>query len=222
MLSAEAASVVVGGTARFLVTSGLPDQTLFFDIYSAGRRVERRELSDRSPALVEIPVAEKDRGGFSVKLSALRDHQWMTLTQSVFVPWDNKQLKVSFATFRDTLRPGGRETWRVRVEAPKGSKTEERTAELLAYMYDRSLDAFVRHSPPDPLRLYPNRTGVEWSQASLGEAMFQYVRENSRACRTHPNRVRIRSFLAGGAIGGPGRRDSQGIVVDGFAGGWRR
>ncbi|HLN57817.1 MAG TPA: MG2 domain-containing protein, partial [Thermoanaerobaculia bacterium] len=44
VLAVENASVAVGETARFLVTSGLPDQTLFFDVYSAGRRVERREL----------------------------------------------------------------------------------------------------------------------------------------------------------------------------------
>jgi uncharacterized protein YfaS (alpha-2-macroglobulin family) len=216
VLSAESGSVTVGGTARFLVTSGLPDQTLFFDVYSAGRRVERRELSDRSPALVEIPVAEKDRGGFSVKLSALRDHQWMTLTQSVFVPWDNKQLKVSFATFRDTLRPGARETWRVRVEGPKGSKTQVWAAELLAYMYDRSLDAFVRHSPPDPLALYPNRTGIEWSQASLGEAVFQYLRERFPTLPDYPHlRPDSLKFFAGDAIGGPGRRGPRGLLSEG-------
>lgn len=69
VLLAESTSVPVGATARFLVTSGLPNQTLFFDLYSAGRRIDRRELhSERSPALIEIPVGEKDRGGFSVKL----------------------------------------------------------------------------------------------------------------------------------------------------------
>ena len=219
VLAVESATVTVGGTARFLVTTGLPDQTLFFDVYSAGRRVERRELSDRSPALVEIPVAEKDRGGFSVKLSALRDHQWMTLTQSVFVPWDNKQLKVSFATFRDTLRPGARETWRVRVEGPKGSKGEVRAAELLAYMYDRSLDAFVKHVPADPFALYPNRTGVDWSQPNLAEAWFQFLRESFPALPDYP-RLRpdaLKSF-GGFAIGGPGRRGVLGGVAGVAAG----
>ena len=126
---------------------------------------------------IEIPVAEKDRGGFSVKVSALRDHQWMSLTQTVFVPWDDKQLKVSFATFRDKLRPGARETWKVEVEAPGGHEAEHVAAELLAYMYDRSLDAFAPHNPPNPLALYPNRTGIDWSRASLGETWFQWIRK---------------------------------------------
>ena len=150
VLSLERASVPVGGTVRLLVASGLHDQALFFDIYRAGRRVERRTLSDRSPSIIEFPVGEKDRGGFSVKLSALRDHQWMVLSQSVFVPWDDKELTVSFATFRDKLRPGARETWKVSVEGPKASGSEKAAAELLAYMYDRSLDAFVGHFRAEP------------------------------------------------------------------------
>jgi uncharacterized protein YfaS (alpha-2-macroglobulin family) len=218
LLAVESASVPVGQTARFLVTSGLPDQTLFFDIYSAGRRVERRELSsDRSPALVEIPVTEKDRGGFSVKLSALRDHQWMTLSQSVLVPWDDKELKVSFSTFRDRLRPGARETWRVKVDAPKGAKSEAREAELLAYMYDRSLDAFVRHSPPDPLSTYPIRTGMDWSRANLGQAGFQHLRWQFPNLPDYPVlRGDYLKFYGGYAIGGPGRR---GGVLGGVPGG---
>ncbi|HTU60314.1 MAG TPA: hypothetical protein VMF89_17810, partial [Polyangiales bacterium] len=33
-------------------------------------------------------------------------------------------------------------------------------AELLAYMYDRSLDAFGPHEPPVPLQVYPVRTNM--------------------------------------------------------------
>ncbi|MGH9364412.1 MAG: alpha-2-macroglobulin family protein, partial [Thermoanaerobaculia bacterium] len=218
MLAVQNASVPVGGTARFLAASGLPHQTLFFDIYSAGRRVERRLLSEKSPALVEIPVGEKDRGGFSVKLSALRDHQWMTLTQSVFVPWDNKELTVSFATFRDKLRPGARETWKVKVAAAKDGKPEQAAAELLAYMYDRSLDAFVGHSPPSPLSVYPNRTGVDWSRASLDAAWFQYVREAFPGLSVYPGlRGDALKFYGGYAIGGRGQRAyASGVLAEGF------
>ncbi len=208
VLAVENASVPVGQTARFLAASGLPDQTLFFDIYSAGRRVERRELSSgASPALIEIPVGEKDRGGFSVKLSALRDHQWMTLSQSVAVPWDDKELKVSFSTFRDRLRPGARETWRVKVEAPRGSKSQRLAAELLASMYDRSLDAFAAYSPPDPLSTYPVRTGTDWSRATLGETWFQHVRGTFPILPDYPVLAGDSlTFYGGYALGGPGQR----------------
>jgi uncharacterized protein YfaS (alpha-2-macroglobulin family) len=215
-LGLENTSVRVGGTARLLVASGLSDQVLFFDVYSAGRRVERRELkSGQSASLIEIPVAEKDRGGFSVKLSALRDHQWMSLTQTVFVPWDDKQLQVSFATFRDKLRPGGRETWKVKVEAPEGHESERVAAELLAYMYDRSLDAFVAHNPPDPLSIYPSRIGTDSSRANLGQVGFGYIRENFPSLPAYPAlRGDSLKFYGGDAIGGPGQR---GYLTEGLS-----
>src|SRR5262249_6209081 len=155
-----------------LVASGLPGQRMELEIDRDGRMVERRDLiGGESPAIIEIPIEEKDRGGFGAKLTVLADHQLMTLTQSVFVPWDDKKLEVTFASFRDLLRPGQRETWTVRVRSGDG-RSEAAAAEILAYMYDRSLDALIGHSSPDPIGLYPYRTSVAWSRATLGEAYF--------------------------------------------------
>ena len=58
------------------------------------------------------------------------------------VPWDDKELTVEFATFRDKLAPGRRESFRVTVkDAPAAGRSEAGAAELLASMYDRSLDS---------------------------------------------------------------------------------
>ncbi len=46
-------------------------------------------------------------------------------------------------TFRDKLQPGTDETWSFKIKGPKGDKV---TAELLASMYDASLDQFKPHS----------------------------------------------------------------------------
>src|SRR5262249_4630286 len=85
-LIAERSPVKVGGTARFLAVSGLPDQLVYFDIYRSGKLAERRRLeTGHSPSLVEIPVRDDDRGGFGVALWAVRDHQYMGFEQSIFV-----------------------------------------------------------------------------------------------------------------------------------------
>ncbi len=127
ILLAEDNSVEVGKTARLFVDSGLSDQPILFEIDRDARRTEGRLLlSGKSPEVIEIPIAEKDRGGFAVKITVLRDHQLVTLTQSIFVPWDDKKLSVSFATFRDKLKPGQNETWTVKVAAPGGRPGRER------------------------------------------------------------------------------------------------
>ncbi len=145
-----------------LVGSGLPGQTLFLEILRDGRRRRApRALDAAAPALIELPVAEDDRGGFAVALSLVRDHQFVQPTQSRLRAVGRQGARVEFATFRDRLRPGTKETWRVTVRAPTArGRPRPAAAELLAYMYDRSLDAFAPHSPPIAARLYPNRTSA--------------------------------------------------------------
>lgn len=175
-LVAETGSVRVGETARFIAASGLPGQEMLLERFRAGKLLARTVLqSGEGRTVVEIPVTEADRGGFGVTLSALRDHQWMSQTAAVLVPWDDRELKLEFATFRDKIRPGTRETWRVTVTSPTGKPVEAGAAELLGYMYDRSLDVFAPHSPPSVLGLYPSRTGTAWTRATLGAAQAQWV-----------------------------------------------
>ena len=118
LLAVEHASVPVGGTARLLVHSGLPGQRMTLEIWRGGRRTEVRHLvSGRSADVLELPIADKDRGGFGVTLTLVRDHQIVQQAAEVSVPWQDRTLDVAFSTFRDRLRPGDRETWRVTVKS---------------------------------------------------------------------------------------------------------
>ncbi len=171
VLKAEKPSVAVGGTARFLVDGGWSGQPLLFETFRGGELWERRWIeAGKDGGVIDVPVGEDLRGGFGARITAVRDHQFMSQDAAVFVPWDNKELGISFATFRDKLTPGGRETWRVTVKTPKGTPAEKGAAELLTYMYDRSLDIFAPHRPPRLSGLYPNRTGTLWWDATLGTA----------------------------------------------------
>jgi uncharacterized protein YfaS (alpha-2-macroglobulin family) len=220
VLLAESSSVKVGGVARFFVASGLREQTLFLDVARAGRLLERRILkSGTDPVVIERAIAEEDRGGLGVTLTAVRDHQFLQQTQTVFVPWDDRELKVSFATFRDRLRPGQTETWRVTVKGATPDHPLKETAELLAYMYDRSLDTFVTHRPPSPLFLLPNRATPLGFRPTLGQAPQLWLSSNTfPAPPSAPLLLGDRlKFESGYGIGGPGRRGGIGGVFNGAA-----
>ncbi len=208
-LVAERASVPVGGTARFLVHSGLEDSVLVFEVFRARRRVERRVLeAGRDAGVIELPVGPEHRGGFSVRLTSLRDHQLMTYEESVTVPWDDRRLEVRFASFRDRMRPGGRETWTVEVSSADPMTLAAGSVELLAYMYDRSLDLFALHGPPDPLDLYPLRTGAAYEETTLGAQGEVWGRQRDFARLPEAPELRgdrLRLF-DGYGIGGPGLR----------------
>jgi len=159
VVEAEKPAVRVGETARFLVSSGLKDQPVWLEIWGGNRLKESRWLTaGQNKTIIEVPVTEELRGGLTVQVLAQTDYQIMMEKASVFVPWDNKQLKLSFATFRDKLKPGQKESWKVKVETPDGRSAESGSAELLAFMYDKSLELLAVHYPPSVLSLYPELT----------------------------------------------------------------
>jgi len=91
----------------------------------------------------ERPVTETDRGGFVIHTTAIRFNRVFTRQHFVPVPWHQKELQVSYSSFRDKLLPGQEEEWRITLKGAAGDRV---AAEMVAAMYDASLDAFVPHS----------------------------------------------------------------------------
>ncbi|NSL89918.1 alpha-2-macroglobulin [Chitinophaga sp. Mgbs1] len=101
---------------------------------------------------LEYPVTEQDRGGLLATYVFVKDNRFYATEEYINVPWDNKTLAVKTATHRDKLLPGEKEKWTVEIAGNKGEKV---AAELLASMYDASLDAFAPHQWSAPY-LYPS------------------------------------------------------------------
>lgn len=99
----------------------------------------------------QYTVTEKDRGNVYITYTFVKDNRVFSASRQITVPWSNKQLELSIATHRDKLLPGEKEKWQLQV---KGYKGRQATAELVAAMYDASLDAFRPHNWALP-NLYP-------------------------------------------------------------------
>ncbi|CAG0986012.1 hypothetical protein FLAV_02039 [Flavobacteriales bacterium] len=97
---------------------------------------------NNNKSLLQFPVEEKHRGGFVVHISMVKHGRIFTNSIPIHVPFTNKQLDLEFSTFRNKLYPGQKEEWKITVKDKKGDKV---AAELLAGMYDASLDAFKPH-----------------------------------------------------------------------------
>ena len=63
----------------------------------------------------------------------------------VEVPWTNKKLSVAWEHFVSKLQPGQRETWTAVITGPDAKHA---AAEMVAALYDRSLDAYLPHAWP--------------------------------------------------------------------------
>jgi uncharacterized protein YfaS (alpha-2-macroglobulin family) len=218
MLDFEKSSVTVGETARLFVFTGFRAQDMVLEIYRDGRRVERREIGAGRSGVVEFPISAADRGGFGATLTLVRDHQLIRRSAQVFVPWDDRRLELSFTTFRDTMRPGTRETFSVTVRDHDGEAVDSAAAELLAYMYDRSLDIFGPHNPPSPLSLYPDRSGIGQLWDNLGPAQQAWGYSSLPGLPGYPSlRGDSLAALDGYGIGGPGRRGHFRAIKAGLA-----
>lgn len=209
LLAIDEAAVLPGESARVLVGSGFRGQQLLLEIARPGRAVEERRLvADGAATVIELPITESDRGGVRLRLTALRDHQLVTLLGQVSVPAAARDLKLRFATFRDLLRPGARERWRIEVTAADDQALAAGAAELLAYMYDRSLDLFAQHSPPTVGGFSGPMAALGGWTTSLGQSRRVWHREQGwyeAWAFPYLRSDRLRFFDSYG-IGGPGRR----------------
>lgn len=92
---------------------------------------------------ISIPVTKDDIGGFAVHYSYAVFNSYYSGTETISVPYPTTDLEIETLTFRDKLQPGTDETWSFKIKGPKGDKI---SAELLASMYDASLDQFQPHT----------------------------------------------------------------------------
>ncbi|MEL7533232.1 MAG: alpha-2-macroglobulin family protein, partial [Bacteroidota bacterium] len=89
---------------------------------------------------ISIPITEAQRGGLQWSVSTIGYNEVKVHTGNIKVPWTNKQLQLSWSTFRSKLQPGQKEEWQLSIKGPKG---EAVAAEMVATLYDASLDAFA-------------------------------------------------------------------------------
>lgn len=169
--------VEVGDKIRTFIHSGFADQPFVWEVHRAGQLLERRIL--RGSELIERPVGEADRGGIVITVTAVYDHQIMQFSRTIFVPWDDRELSVEFSTFRDRLEPGANESWMITVKRrkPEGKDSAIAAAEVLAYMYDQSLDAIAPHQVPDPLSILPHRAYAGAFRTNLGSVNAMRISE---------------------------------------------
>lgn len=127
-----------------------------------------------------IDIAEDDRGGLGLNYVFVKNNRVYQGNETFAVPWTNKELNISFETFRDKTLPGSEEKWTVKIS---GDKAEKVAAEALVSMYDASLDQFKPHSWQDFSRLWPEyATNMEWQDVTFKDVESEeenYLPENN-------------------------------------------
>lgn len=160
------AEVVIGSSAK--------DVYVLYEILnSKGKLLERKRflLSEQNK---NLSISYQSSYGEQVYLclSFVRDNQYFQHNIPLSLEKPDKSLHITTHTFRDRLKPGNSEQWTFTVRDAQGKAV---VAEMLAGMYDSSLDLFGRNYwrfNPIPIQNHPE---LYWNTSSRWEEYTNIV-----------------------------------------------
>jgi len=129
--------------AKIEFKSGSKNTFVYYEVEANQTIIEKGFLDLSKKSVVEIPIKEEYRGGIYVNYAMTKFNDVQTGSLNLAIPFTNKQLKVTAEVLRDKLTPGAKEKWQLKIEGPNKDKV---SAEVLASMYDASLDQFASNS----------------------------------------------------------------------------
>ena len=146
-------------------------------IIEEGRADMHNELRTRA-----ISYKEEWGDGVTLSVAWVKNGQSYKHTANIQRPLPDTRLNIKWTTFRDRLTPGQRETWTLNITRPDGTPAR---AQLLATMYDKSLDQLRSHNISFSLPVYANVPWLSWNGVynrnvyAYSEAPMRFLNERS-------------------------------------------
>jgi uncharacterized protein YfaS (alpha-2-macroglobulin family)/outer membrane protein assembly factor BamD (BamD/ComL family) len=172
----QESTIEPGETFRALWSSGYEQAQAFFEVEHRGKMLKRFwSAKNKSQSLVELPVTEEMRGGFTVHIAFVRENRAYHESHRVNVPWSNKDLNIKWERFTSKLGPAQKETWTAVIT---GNKAEKAAAEVVATLYDASLDVFAPHGWQSSFGVFRHDHSRLNRQFGNVTKHFQFLRNN--------------------------------------------
>ena len=147
-----------GGGKKPIVyyATSLPDAYIYYSVYSQRGPIASGVLRPKAGALGMLPIdiskEPTEPEEIKVQLYTVRDGRFLREEVTLQRTQPEKQLQITWDSFRDRLKAGDKETWSFTLRDDKGRPAEG--VAVAVWMYDAALEAFGKLSPWDPaLRL---------------------------------------------------------------------
>jgi hypothetical protein len=129
---------------------------VLYELWQEENLLERKWIGlENENRLFPLPYKERYKEGITLMLTYVKEGKFYAHRADILPEKEKKELKVKLDVFRDKIRPGTEEEWRITVSGTDGSPAQ---AEALASMYDFSLD-----------NIYPSR---DWNFFSFRVARY--------------------------------------------------
>ena len=187
----EKAAYEPGETATLHFGSSYPKQKIYFEVEEDGKMITQKWLDLDRLQTEKIAIEEKHRGNIFYHYSFAKHGRSQSNSKTIRVPWSNKELTFEYLSYRDKLKPGQEEEWQIKVSGPKKEKV---AAEMVATLYDASLDEFAAHG--FYYNIYPqNYSRMRWQMQGYRADYSQLYQENWNLQSNGPNIKRVYPVL---------------------------
>ncbi len=142
------------------VGSSDKDQHFVYSIVSEGKVIENGTF-DQSNALTlhRFSYKEEYGTGLVINYAWVRNGVVYTHTAKIARPMPDKRLILQWNSFRNRLTPGQNEEWTLTIKRPNGKAAN---TQLMATMYDKSLDQIQETNWSDDIYLTNNMPSLRW------------------------------------------------------------
>ena len=129
--------------ARIQIGTSAPQQHIVYTIATKDSVIEQGVLDIKNEVFTHvIDYKPEYNNGILVTYAWVKNDVCYTHSASIVRPLPDKKLDVAWKTFRNRLTPGQKEEWTLTVSKDKKKIAR---AQILASMYDKSLDQIVGH-----------------------------------------------------------------------------
>lgn len=144
LLAAPTWSLEPGNEFQAIWGTGYERGRAFVEVEHRGKMLQSFWTDPEKTQIgIKQAVDEAMRGGFTVRTTFVRENRGYIESRRVDVPWSNKDLTIKWERFVSKLEPAKKETFTAVISGPKAAKT---VAEMVAALYDASLDAYKPHN----------------------------------------------------------------------------
>ncbi|MCY2989013.1 MAG: MG2 domain-containing protein [Planctomycetota bacterium] len=193
LVAAPAWTVEPGTPFTAVWGSGYEQARAFVEIEHRNKLVQSFWTeAGRTQVAIRQAVTEAMRGGFTLRLTMVRENRAHLESRHVDVPWSNKNLTVKWEHFVSKLAPAQQETWSAIVTGPDAKQA---VAEMVATLYDASLDAYLPHHWPGSFGVFRQDYSRLQSQFENQLQHFQHLRGQWRVAQKDAS-FRYRAFPA--------------------------
>ena len=159
-----------GKSVTIQVGSSDTDTHILYTIIS-GKRVLESGVIDQSNAILtrQFTYREEYGSGLLLTYAWVKEGQMYQHQAQIMRPLPDKRLILTWKTFRDRLTPGQKEEWTLHIARPDGTPAK---AQLLAAMYDKSLDNILSHGWDFSPNIHQNLPSAHWRKGYYGSRHF--------------------------------------------------